>query len=137
ISIGFLVSFRSPASASRSRESRLTFRLFLRVRCCCSSGWMMSSQYAPKETASTAIKTIAGRGIRISGLRHNLHVLEHIHRQLDARRHKAVAALRTNAGRAEAASHLAPAGDPALLEQENVLHGDHFAFDPRDLGDGR
>ena len=66
-----------------------------------------------------------------------LDVLEELHRQLHARRGDALAALRPDAGGAEAASDFAAGVDAGALEHEDVLHRDHVAFHAGDLGDLR
>src|SRR5258708_33078079 len=68
---------------------------------------------------------------------HGFHVLEHIDGQLDAKRRQAVAALWTNPRRPKASAHLAIAPHAGSLEDEDVLHRDHVALHPGDLGDAR
>src|ERR1700722_17776932 len=63
------------------------------------------------------------------------HVLENACWKLDARSLDAVAKFGANAGRFEAASNAAIAGQTHTLEDKNILRCDHFAFHPQTFGD--
>src|SRR5258705_12405679 len=68
---------------------------------------------------------------------HCLDVLEHIHPERRPCRGESIVALRPDAGRPEAAAYFPVGPEAHAVEHENVLHGDHATFHPRNFANAR
>src|SRR5712664_1620362 len=101
--------------------------LFLRVRSALTSGRITSRAYSPTMRATTTAKVMT---TMITASPYVLHLLEHLGGQMNARRREALAALGSNAGRAEAPAHLFVGRHAGALEQEQILERDDVAFHP-------
>src|SRR6187397_2190499 len=88
----------------------------------------------PRTSAKTPATTMP---IAYVPLCNQLGVFEHLRLQLNAACRNTLGALRANPGRAESSTDTAILVETRLLEQEDVLHGDHLALHPGDLGDRR
>src|SRR5262244_2322789 len=83
---------------------------------------------------STPTKDAMARSIALSS-DDGFGVLEHVRGQPDARRGEPIAAPRTDSCRPETTQYFAVLAEARSFEEEDVLHRDHLALHPGDLGD--
>src|SRR4029434_4343471 len=98
---------------------------------------MTSSQYTPKMIPSTRpnVPSTSNMVDILSG--HHVNVFEHLDRETQPHGLEPLGAFRPDAGRAEAASHLALRRKSRAFEAEDFLHRDDVLLHPGELRDRR